>query len=255
MRILPRSQRKDIYEIYSFCRQVDDIADSSASRASRLDSLEKWRISIASLYAGNASPALDALAHVIHQFSLQKDDFIAVIDGMEMDVTDAIIAPDRSTLDLYCDRVACSVGRLLVKILGIPADDGYQLANHLGRALQLTNILRDIDEDAEMGRVYLPRPILIGAGIMNPTPSVIRGASIDRACASLITDARMHFVQASAIMARHPRHMVIAPQIMAHTYYALFSKLVRRGFDAPRASVRLSRVRLMLTIARYWLLS
>ncbi|MCG1019845.1 presqualene diphosphate synthase HpnD [Mycetohabitans sp. B4] len=253
MRLLPRAQREGMYEIYSFCRQVDDIADSGASRESRLAALEQWRVAIAALYAGKASPPLTTLARVAQQFSLRQDDFIAVIDGMEMDVVDTIIAPDRNTLDLYCDRVASAVGRLSVKVFGMPDDDGRQLAHHLGRALQLTNILRDIDEDADIGRVYLPRDTLAAAGIVHPTPNAVRAASLDRACAPLIADAREHFAQATAIMARYPRRVVIAPRIMAQAYYALFAQLVRRGFAAPRERVRVSRARLMLAIARHWL--
>ncbi|WP_442929456.1 presqualene diphosphate synthase HpnD [Mycetohabitans sp. B2] len=253
MRILPRAQREGMYEIYSFCRQVDDIADSGASRESRLAALEQWRTAIAALYAGNASPQLATLARVAQQFSLRQDDFIAVIDGMEMDVLDTIVAPDRDTLDLYCDRVASAVGRLSVRVFGMPDDDGRQLAHHLGRALQLTNILRDIDEDADIGRVYLPRDTLAAAGIVHLTPDAVRAASLDRACAPLVADAREHFAQATTIMARYPRRVVIAPRIMAQAYHALFAQLVRRGFAAPRERVRVSRARLMLAVARHWL--
>ncbi|WP_237575602.1 presqualene diphosphate synthase HpnD [Mycetohabitans sp. B8] len=253
MRILPRAQREGMYEIYSFCRQVDDIADSGAPRESRLAALEQWRTAIAALYAGNASPQLATLARVAQQFSLRQDDFITVIDGMEMDVVDTIVTPDRDTLDLYCDRVASAVGRLSVKVFGMPDDDGRQLAHHLGRALQLTNILRDIDEDADIGRVYLPRDALAAAGIAHLTPDAVRATSLDRACAPLVAHARKHFAQATTIMARHPRRMVIAPRIMAQTYHALFKQLVRRGFAAPRERVRVSRVRLMLAVARHWL--
>src|SRR5271156_2829633 len=116
MRILPRAQREAMFEIYSFCRAVDDIADDPA-----------------------------------------HGDFLAVIAGMEMDVIADIRAPDMATLDLYCDRVACAVGRLSVRVFGMDRAAGLALAHHLGRALQLTNILRDLDEDAALGRLYLPR--------------------------------------------------------------------------------------------------
>ncbi|KAG0188670.1 hypothetical protein DFQ28_004525 [Apophysomyces sp. BC1034] len=254
MRILPRAQREGMYEIYSFCRQVDDIADSSAPRESRLAALGQWRAAIGALYEGNASPRLATLAHIVKQFSLRQDDFIAVIDGMEMDVVDTIVAPDRDTLDLYCDRVASAVGRLSVRVFGMPDHDGHLLAHHLGRALQLTNILRDIDEDAGIGRVYLPRDVLSTADITQPTPDAVRAASLERACAPLVADAREHFAHAHGIMTRHPRRVVLAPRIMAQAYRALFEQLVRRGFAAPRARVRVSRARLMLAIARNWLL-
>ena len=89
---------------------------------------------------------------------------------MEMDVVSDIRAPDLATLDLYCDRVASAVGRLSVRVFGVPNEDGIHLSHHLGRALQLTNILRDLDEDAEIGRLYLPREYLEAAGIMTDDP-------------------------------------------------------------------------------------
>jgi phytoene/squalene synthetase len=90
---------------------------------------------------------------------------------MEMDVPQDIRAPDMATLDLYCDRVASAVGRLSVRVFGLPEEDGILLAHHLGRALQLTNILRDLDEDAGLGRLYLPREMLLHAGITSNDPS------------------------------------------------------------------------------------
>ena len=88
------------------------------------------------------------------------EDFLTVLDGMDMDVAEDIVAPDLATLDLYCDRVASAVGRLSIKVFGMEEGPGFELAHHLGRALQLTNILRDIDEDAAIGRLYLPREYL-----------------------------------------------------------------------------------------------
>ena len=98
-------------------------------------------------------------------FGLRQEDFLAIIDGMEMDVRREILAPDWATLELYCDRVASAVGRLSVRIFGVEGEKGKQLSHHLGRALQMTNILRDLDEDAGLGRLYLPRETLAEAGI------------------------------------------------------------------------------------------
>ena len=155
MRILPRDQRQAMFEIYSFCRAVDDVADGDAPRAEKRDQLAQWRRTIDALYDGQAIAGLDGLAQAIKQFALRKDDFLAVIDGMEMDAVEDIRAPALETLDLYCDRVASAVGRLSVRVFGLEEADGVKLAHHLGRALQLTNILRDIDEDAGIGRLYL----------------------------------------------------------------------------------------------------
>ena len=170
MRILPRDQREAMFQIYSFCRQVDDIADSDGPRPERLAALQQWRDDIDALYQGHPPPRLQDYVASVRSFGLKREDFLAIVDGMEMDVPQDIRAPDLATLDLYCDRVASAVGRLSVRVFGLPEDDGILLAHHLGRALQLTNILRDIDEDAALGRLYLPREGLLHAGITSNDP-------------------------------------------------------------------------------------
>jgi phytoene synthase len=168
MRILPRAQRNAMFAIYGFCRQVDDVADSRGPRDARLAELAAWRADIEALYCGfpnsGSLPARTRdLAKPVRDYGLDQADFLAVIDGMEMDVVTDIRAPTWSELDLYCDRVASAVGRLSVRIFGLENKPGRQLAHHLGRALQLTNILRDLDEDAAAGRLYLPREALAEA--------------------------------------------------------------------------------------------
>src|SRR5580704_17757094 len=171
MRILPAEQRQAMFQIYSFCRKVDDIADSDGPRGERLAALQQWRDDIDALYQGDPPPRLRDYVTSVKKFDLQRADFLAIVDGMEMDVPQDIRAPDLATLDLYCDRVASAVGRLSVRVFGLPAADGIPLAHHLGRALQLTNILRDIDEDASLGRLYLPREGLLLAGITSDDPA------------------------------------------------------------------------------------
>ena len=147
MRILPRAQREAMFEIYSFCRLVDDVADSTEPHIERRLGLAEWRRHIEQLFSGRPTVELRALAQAVRDFSLRKEDFLAVIDGMDMDAAEDIRAPDWATLDLYCDRVASAVGRLSVRVFGMDEQEGLALAHHLGRALQLTNILRDIDEE------------------------------------------------------------------------------------------------------------
>ncbi|CAM2147108.1 Presqualene diphosphate synthase [Pararobbsia alpina] len=245
MRILPRAQRDGMFEIYSFCRQVDDIADADGPRDGRQAALQQWRNDLDDVYAGLPPARLQPLARTIAEFSLDKADFLAVIDGMEMDVVSTIVAPDLQTLDLYCDRVASAVGRLSVKIFGMKHDDGIALSHHLGRALQLTNILRDIDEDADIGRVYLPRETLTASGVSPLTPETIRASRLDLACAPLIAQAKEHFTVSNEIMKRYPRKVVIAPKIMAQAYGAILDKLIARGFGTPRPRVRVSKLRLI----------
>lgn len=252
MRILPREQREAMFQIYSFCRQVDDIADSTGPRPERLAALQQWRDDVEALYRGNPPPRLRDYVASIKKFALRREDFLAIIDGMEMDVPAEIRAPDEATLDLYCDRVASAVGRLSVKVFGLGDDDGILLARHLGRALQLTNILRDIDEDAGIGRLYLPREELERAGISSTDPlQVAADPSLPKVCAVVAERARAHFSSADEVMARHPRRVVRAPRIMSKYYRAILRLLAIRGFAAPRAPVRVGKFARLAIVLRY----
>src|SRR5580698_11336073 len=252
MRILPREQREAMFQIYSFCRQVDDIADSDGPRPERLGALQQWRDDIDALYRGHPPPRLSDYVASVGRFDLKREDFLAIIDGMEMDVPQDIRAPDLATLDLYCDRVASAVGRLSVRVFGLPQDDGILLAYHLGRALQLTNILRDIDEDAGIGRLYLPLEGLLHAGITSNDPQkVIADPALPKVCNPLVERARAHFDQADEIMRRNSRRVVRAPKIMSKYYRAILELLVARGFALPRSAVRVDKMTRIAIILRY----
>jgi phytoene synthase len=255
MRILPRPRRDAMFEIYSFCRAVDDIADEGGPRPARLAALAKWRRDIGMLYAGSAPPRrLGGLSAAVQAFGLRREDFLAVIDGMEMDVEADIQAPDLATLDLYCDRVASAVGRLSVRVFGVPEAEGEGLAHHLGRAFQLTNILRDLDEDAAIGRLYLPREYLLAAGIATRDPlEALADPALGAACAPIIVRAREHFDKARPIMARCPRQSVRAPRIMAEVYESILAGLSRRRFAPPRKRIRTPKHRVLLAVLRYGL--
>ena len=251
MRILPQDKRDAMYEIYGFCRAVDDIADDRGRpREERRAALQDWRRKIDALYAAGGDKG-GALARAIKTYDLKREDFQAVIDGMEMDVVEDIRVPDRPTFDLYCDRVACAVGRLSVRVFGMRPEPGLALAHHLGRALQLTNILRDLDEDAGMGRLYLPRETLRAAGISTSDPAaVLANPALDQACADIVELAKTAFREADVIMAQSPRRVVRAPRIMGQAYRLILEALIARGFAPPREKVRLPRAKLILIVLR-----
>ena len=252
MRIMPKAQREAMYEIYSFCRKVDDIADSPGPRDLRIEQLKLWRSDIDAIYSGSAVTRSRSLVKAVKEFSLRREDFQAVIDGMEMDVHADIRAPDWATLDAYCDRVASAVGRLCVRVFGMEDKPGIALAHHLGRALQFTNILRDIDEDAAIGRLYLPREALQQAGILSNDPATVMAhPNIAQACAPVVARAREHFAEAERVMTKSARKAVRAPRIMGVAYKAILTQLVKRGWTAPRAAVKVSKPRLILAILRY----
>ena len=252
MRILPPEQRQAMFQIYSFCRQVDDIADSEGLRAERMAALQQWREDIDALYRGDPPPRLRDYVSSVRKFDLKREDFLAIVDGMEMDVPQDMRAPDLATLDLYCDRVASAVGRLSVRVFGLSEADGILLAHHLGRALQLTNILRDIDEDAAIGRLYLPLEGLLQAGITSTDPvKVMSDPALPKACASLVPQVLAHFEKADEVMRRTPRRAVRAPRIMSKYYRAILELLLRRGFAPPRPPVRLNKIARIAIVLRY----
>jgi phytoene synthase len=253
MRILPRVQRAAMFEIYSFCKAVDDVADGQGvPRDRRLARLCEWRGDIEAMDTGTVPAGLERLAATTKQFDLRKDDFLAVIEGMEMDATADIRAPSMDELDTYCDRVASAVGRLSVRVFGLDDDAGPPLAHHLGRALQLTNILRDLDEDAGFGRLYLPREALQLAGIQSTDPhAVVADGNIGIACRFVVERAREHFRKADEIMARCPRRLVRAPRLMEVAYLKMLDERVVRGWARPRQRVRVSKAQLLGIALRY----
>ena len=174
MRFLPPARREALFAIYAFCREVDDIADGDSSRADKIVALDGWRQKIEALFAGQADdPVTRVLLLAINDYGLRKKDFIAVIQGMEMDARGPIVAPSLEELDTYCDCVASAVGRLCTPVFGETSPAGERVAERLGRALQLTNILRDVEEDAAIGRLYLPSEFLTREGVpMHPAAAV-----------------------------------------------------------------------------------
>ena len=232
-----------MFEIYSFCRAVDDIADDQGPAEDRLKQLDRWRDDIDAIYRGEKRPGLAGLAIAVRDFQLEKDDFRAIIDGMETDVRQNIQAPEFVDLDLYCDRVASAVGRLSVRVFRMPREEGRQLAEHLGRALQLTNILRDLDEDAAIGRLYLPREFLNEAGIESADPAtVLASPELPQVCERIVSLARWHFAEADKIMKAHPRKMVRTPRVMSEAYKAILGGAGRARLCAAKGARQAQQV-------------
>lgn len=253
MRILPSEQREAMHAVYAFCRAVDDIADDGSPSTPRLAMLDQWRADIARLYDGGGPTALtQELARPLARFDMRQQDFLDVIDGMEMDVRREMRAPSWETFELYCDRVASAVGRLSVKIFGVEDDKGILLSHHLGRALQMTNVLRDFDEDAVLGRLYLPAEALAGAGVEEKDiGKVLAHPRLGDACMVVANRAARHFTEADAVMVGCSKESVRSPRIMASVYRALLDKLVARGWKPPREKVRPSKLQFLSAVARY----
>jgi presqualene diphosphate synthase len=253
MRLLPQARRDAMFAIYAFCREVDDIADEPAAVDDKQRRLQGWRTEIARLYDGVPQhPIAKALLPCVQQFNLRGEDFLAVIDGMEMDAVEDIVAPPMDTLDLYCDRVASAVGRLSVRAFGATEPQADDVAYHLGRALQLTNILRDLAEDAERGRLYLPRELLEAAGIAERAAmSVVQHENLRAACRPLAQRARLHFASAQVAMASCAKGPMRPAAIMGGVYRAILDRLVKADWQDPFTRISLPKWQKIWLAFRY----
>ena len=256
MRLLPVEKRQAMFAVYAFCRVVDDIADGDLPEATKLRQLQGWREEIDRLYAGDArDPIARALAEPVRRFGLERADFLAMIDGMETDARGGLVAPAMADLELYCSRVAGAVGLLSVRIFGAPRDAGHRLAKSLGDAVQLTNVLRDVIEDAELGRLYLPRELLEKHGVSTQSPTAaLAHPNIAQVCDDLADLAARRFDEAAAQLAILPRHPMKPARLILVVYRALFQRLRQRGFARLHEPVRLSKGEKLWLLLRHGLL-
>jgi presqualene diphosphate synthase len=254
MRVLPADRRHAMYAIYAFCRVVDDIADEDGTLEDKRRELAIWRGHVRGLYHGESEGAITrVLAAAVTQFGLRAEDFLAVIDGMEMDAETTIVAPGLATLDLYCDRVAAAVGRLSVRAFGDSSPAADRVAHALGRALQLTNILRDIQEDAERNRLYLPADFLDEAGVPHDPAVALTSPGLPRVCARVAELAHRHFDTAWTEMRLCDRRAMRPARLMAATYGALLRELEKSGWRDPAARISLPKWRKLWLACRYGL--
>ncbi|HWE74019.1 MAG TPA: presqualene diphosphate synthase HpnD [Stellaceae bacterium] len=256
MRLLPEPRRDAMYAIYAFCREVDDIADEENPLPVKQSMLDEWRREIDRVYTGTSTlPLARLLAADAKTFDLRREDFLAIIDGMAMDAERDIRAPSLAELDLYCDRVASAVGRLSVRAFGDSSAAADRVAYHLGRALQLTNILRDLAEDAERGRLYLPRDLLVDVGIIATEPeAVLHHPSLGDACEALAAIAEDHFAKARAAMKQCARTAMRPARAMGAVYHAQLEMLRRRGWRCFAEPIKLSKPKKLWIALRYGLI-
>ena len=256
MRTLPKERRDAMFAIYAFCREIDDIADDPLPPAEKTAALAEWRSEIERVYAGNPqTPTGRALLRPVACYALRKDDFVALIDGMEMDAAESFHGPSMDTLTLYCERVAGAVGMLSVRVFGEPGEAGTRLAWALGQALQLTNILRDVKEDGARDRLYLPDELLTRHGIAaRETAAVLAHPALPAVCEELAVLARQRFDEAIAAMARCDRRKIRPAVVMMHVYRAILDKLIRRGWRRLDEPVSVSKAAKLWIALRYGLL-
>ncbi len=254
MRLLPPEKRRAMFAIYAFCREVDDIADDPGEEAGKRKRLAEWREEIERLYDGAPTRRVSrALVHPLQRFNLRKDDFEAIVAGMEMDAGDRVRMADTAELTLYCDRVACAVGRLSNRVFGIEEPIGGHLATALGQALQLTNILRDLEEDARRDRLYLPEDVLRAHGIESTGDAlaVLKHPASAEVFAHVAKTARERFSEAETVLAACDRRQIRPATIMMEVYRRTFKKLTSRGWRRWAEPVSVPTIEKLWVAFRY----
>lgn len=257
MRLQPPPQRGAMFAVYAFCREVDDIADDPGDPADKSRRLADWRVELDRVYAGRPQrPVGRALVAPVATFGLRREDFEAILKGMETDAADTVRLADQQALDLYCDRVACAVGRLSVRVFGAPEAVGIRLAHALGNALQLTNILRDLAEDAARDRLYLPAAVLADHGIDAAAPplAVLADARTAHVCAAMARTAEQRFREAEALLAQCERRPLRPARVMMEVYRRTLKRLTARGWERWREPAPLSAAEKLWVAFRYGML-
>jgi phytoene synthase len=256
MRLLPVAKRDAMYAIYAFCREVDDIADDPGATDEKMRQLGDWRVEVERLFAGRPKlPVTLALAEPIEKYGLRKEAFIAVIEGMEIDSAKQIRMPTLAALEAYCDRVACAVGRLSNRVFGIDDTQGEPVAFALGQALQLTNILRDLAEDAAIDRLYVPNEMLTAYDI--PPANARRAITHPRfpeVANELLVIARQRYQEAEAALKPCDTRTMRPAILMMQNYRRILDRLSRRGWTRLDEPVSLGKAQKIWILFRYGLI-
>src|SRR5450432_1888192 len=255
--LLPRPKRDAMSALYAFCREVDDVADDeSVPVEQRRARLAAWREDIRRAVE-NQTPQFvinQEFQPIIHQFGLRFELFDELIKGCEMDL-ETKRYENYEQLELYCYRVASVVGLLSIEIFGYQNPACREYAIHLGKALQLTNILRDVRTDAERGRIYLPQSELEKFDVREKEILAFKYTANYHALAASVAGRARHFYQlARQTLPPADRKSMVAAELMGSVYWQLLKKLEANEFnvfgDQP---VRLPKTQKLVLIFRSWL--
>lgn len=255
MRILGKARREAMYAIYAFSREVDDIADEEGvSVVKKRLALAAWRAEIDKLYDGApTTPTGIALLEPVRRFDLPKQEFLMLIEGMEMDAEGPIVAPDFEPLYAYTRRVAGAVGLLSMPVFGAPRNEtADEFALALADALQLTNILRDVGEDASIGRLYLPRELLEKHGAPLSPEHIVGAPGLAPVAEDLAALVKERFAAARAALKDLDWRVLRPALLMMGVYEAYLRKLEARGWDRIGESISISKIEKALIAGRYF---
>jgi phytoene synthase len=255
--LLPREKSDAMSALYAFCREVDDVADEdSVPVEKRREQLAAWRADIR-LACDNKTPEFPVnceLQSVIRKFELRYEFFDELIKGCEMDLTTTRYAT-LEELELYCYRVASAVGLLSIEIFGYQNPACHDYAIYLGKALQLTNILRDVKNDAARGRIYLPQSELEKFNVSEAEILDSKYSGRYLALAESIAGRAKHFYQlAQKTLPPADRKTMVAAELMGAVYWQLLQKLERGKFNVFGAQpIKLSKPHKLALILKSWL--
>ncbi len=251
---LHRDKRRAITALYAFCREVDDVVDECSDENVARTTLNWWRTEVASVFEGNPQhPVCQALVPIVKQFNISQEQLLEIIDGMEMDLDHSRYA-DFKSLQLYCYRVASVVGLLAAEIFGYSDRKTLKYAHDLGIAFQLTNIIRDVGEDARRGRIYLPMDELQQFGV---TAADILNAKESESFQELmkfqIERAQRYYRQALDQLPAVDRKAQRTGLIMAAIYRATLDEVVTGGCHVLKERVSLTPTYKMWLAFKAWL--
>jgi phytoene synthase len=243
---LPRERREALEAVYAYCRLVDDVVDEEAPVGKKLEGLARWRRELDHVYAQTPSdnPVSERLRAAVSRFAIRREDMEAIIDGCAMDI-EKTRYESWDELRLYCYRVASAVGLMCVEIFGYTPSQVEAVRRYaidLGIALQLTNILRDVAEDAARGRIYLPAEELRAFGVSDDElTSGRRSADFVKMMQFQASRARSHYLRARASISSYERSKLVIAEIMGDIYYALLEEIEARQFDVFGAKTTVRR--------------
>jgi phytoene synthase len=251
---LPAERRRAITALYAFCREVDDVVDETEETQIAAAKLGWWRSEVANLFAGNPQhPVTKALAPHRERFSISSENLNHIIDGMEMDLTQTRYL-DWPGLERYCYRVAGVVGLLAAAIFGYRDERTLDYARDLGIAFQLTNIIRDVGEDARKNRIYLPMTDLKQFGV--PAADILQAREtpeFNRLMAFEATRARQHYEKAMQALPPADRKAQRPGLIMAAIYRTLLDEIERDGFHVLTQRTSLTPLRKLWIAWKTWI--